>query len=179
MFNVSGNTRVIESMNLISLSMLKLIRLKHYPDISIVEICEDCGVSRKTFYRNFDTKEDIINYILYRKMSEIIDQINLAVDDNDFFRRFMEYWKNEDALISMLYHNNLWDMFTYCLTVFIDLMKLQEPALNHISNPEILAEYYYPLYASILATLVKNWTKRKHSESIDQLYLVYHELLTQ
>ena len=179
MFKVSGNPRVIESMDLISQSMLAMIRNRPYSDISITDICENAGVSRKTFYRNFETKEDIVNYILHRKMSEITDQLNLTASHRELFVKFMNYWKKEGTLVRMLYQNNLWDMFTYCLSIYTDLLKLQETALDRIPDLEMLSEYYYPLYASILATLVKNWTKRKYADSIDQLYAVYQTLLSQ
>ncbi|HNX16216.1 MAG TPA: TetR/AcrR family transcriptional regulator [Bacilli bacterium] len=44
---------------LLTLSLNELMLKKEFKDISISEICENAHVSRMTFYRHFDDKEDI------------------------------------------------------------------------------------------------------------------------
>ena len=41
-------------------ALLRLLKKKEYRDISITEICERAGVTRMSFYRNFESKEDIL-----------------------------------------------------------------------------------------------------------------------
>ena len=36
-------------------AFLQLLEKKHYDDISVCEICTKAGVSRMSFYRNFDS----------------------------------------------------------------------------------------------------------------------------
>lgn len=50
-------------------AFLILLKRKAYKDISITEICQKAGVTRMSFYRNFESKEDI----LYRKVRGITD----------------------------------------------------------------------------------------------------------
>ena len=47
-------------------ALLLLMKKKEYKDISITEICERAGVTRMSFYRNFDSKEDILKKWLTR-----------------------------------------------------------------------------------------------------------------
>ena len=93
MFNVSSNPRVNESMNLICNAFLNLAREKNYSAISITEICSRASVARKTLYRNFETKEDIINCILFHKMGEITDKMNATDEPYQTFCCFMNNWK--------------------------------------------------------------------------------------
>lgn len=37
--------------------------------ITVKEICDTCGVTRQTFYRNFQDKYDLINWYLYNYSS--------------------------------------------------------------------------------------------------------------
>ncbi len=37
--------------------------------ITVKEICDTCGVTRQTFYRNFQDKYDLINWNLYNYLS--------------------------------------------------------------------------------------------------------------
>ena len=41
-------------------ALLLLMKRKDYKDISITELCEKAGVTRMSFYRNFESKEDIL-----------------------------------------------------------------------------------------------------------------------
>ena len=41
-------------------ALLLLMRKRDYRDISITEICKKAGVTRMSFYRNFESKEDIL-----------------------------------------------------------------------------------------------------------------------
>lgn len=41
-------------------ALLLLLKKKEYKDISITEICKKAGVTRMSFYRNFESKEDIL-----------------------------------------------------------------------------------------------------------------------
>ena len=57
MSNEGRNSYVIEH---ITDALLKLMRDKPMEDISISELCEVAGIGRASFYRNFNSKEDIL-----------------------------------------------------------------------------------------------------------------------
>lgn len=65
--NESRNTYVIEH---ITESLIKLLRKKPLQDISISEIVNEAGVGRTSFYRNFDTKEEVIKKYISRMIEE-------------------------------------------------------------------------------------------------------------
>lgn len=50
-------------------ALLLLLKKKEYKDISITEICKKAGVTRMSFYRNFENKEDI----LLKKVQTVTD----------------------------------------------------------------------------------------------------------
>ncbi len=47
-------------------AMKALVREKRFEDISIFDICEQSGVSRRTFYRYFSDKYEVIEWIHYQ-----------------------------------------------------------------------------------------------------------------
>lgn len=55
--NESRNTYVLEQL---SQALLELLEQKPLAEISISELCEQAGVGRTSFYRNFESKEDIV-----------------------------------------------------------------------------------------------------------------------
>ncbi len=57
MSNEGRNNYVIEH---ITKSLLALLEDKAIEDISISELCDNAGIGRASFYRNFNSKEDIL-----------------------------------------------------------------------------------------------------------------------
>ena len=49
-----------EIISCIVISMLDLLKVKDFDKISIIEIIEHAGVSRNSFYRNFKSKEELL-----------------------------------------------------------------------------------------------------------------------
>ncbi len=55
--NESRNAYVIRQL---TGSLLSLLKEKTIPEISVSQLCDAAGVGRTSFYRNFETKEDIL-----------------------------------------------------------------------------------------------------------------------
>ncbi len=45
--------------------MKKLMRQRPFEKISVSDICNDCGINRKSFYYHFRDKYDLVNWIFY------------------------------------------------------------------------------------------------------------------
>ena len=55
-------------------AMKKLMNEKGFQKISVTDICESCGMNRKSFYYHFKDKYDLMNWIFY---TEFISMITL------------------------------------------------------------------------------------------------------
>ncbi len=64
MYKIQTNSLAIKSQNWIANALLKLMESHPYKDITVTQICHKANLVRKTFYRNFDSKEDILHFIL-------------------------------------------------------------------------------------------------------------------
>lgn len=51
--------------NALAASMKKLMSKNPFSKISVGDICEDCGMNRKSFYYHFRDKYDLVNWIFY------------------------------------------------------------------------------------------------------------------
>ena len=49
--------------NALAASMKKLMSKNPFSKISVGDICEDCGMNRKSFYYHFRDKYDLVNWI--------------------------------------------------------------------------------------------------------------------
>ena len=93
-------------------SMKKLMKDKAFDKISVIDICEGCGMNRKSFYYHFKDKYDLVNWIFYTEFITLAssksfdsgwDLVKLVVElfyeDRDFYRSALEITgQNSNAL---------------------------------------------------------------------------------
>ena len=86
-------------------SLFTLMKRKKYDDISITEITNKAGVGRVSFYRNFNSKEDIIKRWIEDTTNNFLNNsdINFKKDSTkDYFIKLfnhLEKYKEESFLI--------------------------------------------------------------------------------
>ena len=51
-------------------ALFSLMKRKSFQQITVTEICEEAAVGRKTFYRNFELREDVIDFWLDLRCEE-------------------------------------------------------------------------------------------------------------
>lgn len=76
MYNTSTNKQVIYSLDSLSDSLYDLLRKKSFNDISITELCQNCNITRKTFYRNCDDLYDLIDYSIDHHMTSALESVS-------------------------------------------------------------------------------------------------------
>ncbi len=76
--NPSQNPSALRSKNLLTETLLRLMKQYPYREITVKHILLESGISRKTFYRNFISKDDIldsyIDTVLYQYLAAIKKQ---------------------------------------------------------------------------------------------------------
>ena len=95
MSNEGRNAYVIEH---ITGALLKLLREKPIEAISVSELCELAGIGRASFYRNYDSKEDILRayiHALFREWtaeSSHLENRPLSEFLRALFANFEKHW---------------------------------------------------------------------------------------
>lgn len=87
-------------------TLLSMMKEVPYDDISVRSLCQAADVSRRTFYRLFASKEDVLfalidntclNYVYY-----VPDQALLVPGTNRNLQAFFLYWKTQGELLDAL-----------------------------------------------------------------------------
>lgn len=105
-------------------ALLKLIYRKPVSSISIKELCNTAGVSRMTFYRNYDSIEDIFQNHLseifetYRSESKLLENIGYYYDERHI-RHYLDYLFNHREFLDGLVYCNFGSMFQDMLNEYI------------------------------------------------------------
>lgn len=105
--------------------LLELMADDPYDHITISQICEQVGISRKSFYRYFDGKDGCLHALLDHTIMDGSSYYMTESDDPDpelsFFTRYFEYWQRQTPLLDALEKNGqslqlLQRMVRYILT---------------------------------------------------------------
>ena len=82
------------------LSMLEKQKMK---DITIVSLCQEMGISRKTFYQYFDTIDDVLFAILDKEIRNGFLLLELTPEIEKFFT----FWTERKWLLDILEKNEM------------------------------------------------------------------------
>ena len=84
MYHIKHDKRVYKSANLICDGLAEMLKVKSYDEISITDVCNINGIARTTFYRLFDTLDDV----LYQFDNLFEQSINKYKKDSDLGKSY-------------------------------------------------------------------------------------------
>ena len=90
-------------------SFFKLLEEKPYSEITIVDISIYASVSRKTFYRLFKNKENLLNTYIDQLLNDWVTYANKKNPQNyeDLITLLFEFWKRYVPQLTILVNANL------------------------------------------------------------------------
>lgn len=91
-------------------SLLLLLKKKEFKDISITEICKKAGVTRMSFYRNFESKEDILLKRVRDVTDSFLKESSISYKNDtlsSYFVKLFTHMKQQTELCKALYKAGL------------------------------------------------------------------------
>ena len=85
-------------------ALLALMRKMPYEDITVTQLCQAAGVTRRVFYHLFNNKADALHALLDHV---ILASVSHAPHIRDDILRFLLYWQDQQALLDALQENQL------------------------------------------------------------------------
>ena len=73
----------------ISEALIALLQVKEYNKISIQDIVDKAGLSRITYYRNFNNKDEIIIYYLEENTRDFFNRLNVNINQKEW-KKYIE-----------------------------------------------------------------------------------------
>lgn len=145
-------------------ALFSIMEHKDYQDISIVDICKEANMSRKTFYNYFKQKDDLLDYL-----AQIICLCYSKTDDHTGHYHYFEFFYHMQNSVQLLLNNGLWyDVAQRTLSQYKDLLYPRDWKVtlgNQIEKKEWFLEFMS--YGS--ARLVELWCQNGFKESPKEL----------
>lgn len=99
--NHTKNPTALQSQKWILQALLDLMQENSYHKISVSEICRKAGLDRRTFYRNFNSKQDVLeHYVELLKREYMMEFHKIGHPDKySATLMFFHFWENHLSFI--------------------------------------------------------------------------------
>ncbi len=172
MYKKCTTERTAKQQKVFEKCLLELMSVKPYTDISITELCQKALLSRYTFYRLFERKDDVLDAIVDRALlGSHQHQSSDMVTDTNFYEsniRFFSYWKEQEQLLDALNANGKSTLLIercldYLLTVddsIADFFRAEESGYS---------EQVMQFCMSGVFMLIINWHRSGFQRSVEEM----------
>lgn len=146
MYEMKTNRKAFKSQQKIYKALRQILKSKPLREITVSDICQECNISRTTFYRNFSNVAEILEVIFEFFYSEYLEKRQNA---NNQLLFFFEYWYYHRDLVHIITNQNN--------SIIKNCMIRHDPDL--MQNP-----YELDLKYSILTSLLSKWSELKEKD---------------
>ena len=180
MFKHSENRQVLYSLNALAEALFDLMQKEGFEEITVTQICQTAGITRRTFYRNCDSKLDLIDFLTEKYVRNLLDSVDFTCTDALLlYRNFFQYWKEHSTFLRALYQNRLFPWFsrtftTCCIRWMEDGLMLD--MLKGRPNRETLRLFYNSFLIGGLCSVLEPWTAEDFQTSTQELAYVLASL---
>ena len=149
-------------------TMISMMLEQDYEDITISELCQRAGLSRKIFYRLFDKKGDVLDALLDHTF---LDFMIYEADPGTAvggLHSFFQFFKDKKELLDALQKSDL----EYLLTDRAMDFVFQEDAarLRHFgADVDEFGREIMLFYLNGIFSLVYDWHDRGYEKTVDQM----------
>jgi AcrR family transcriptional regulator len=177
MYKKQTSTIAIQSQKWIANSLIDLLEAHSFSEITITQICQKAQLVRKTFYRNFETKEDVLHYILDQLFESFRSQFDIkTMETLDIFTHYYEYWSEAKQLLTYLHRDDLFYLLTKKYIEYTDSVHMYLLS-DHEETQTGLEPYVIHFIAGGMVAILERWLEHDFNESIDNLTQLTKTLL--
>lgn len=167
----STNKLALQSKHWLLDSFYKLLEEKSYQEISISEISKNADLDRRTFYRHFKTKEELLEQYCQTIISEFIVLLlkQGTINKSKVTIAFFSFWGNHIDFLNLLNRDNL---LFFLLKEFELLLAItRKTVMSGIKESSITKEEHYALAFFIggFFNLLVKWLSQGALESPEEM----------
>lgn len=177
--NQSQNPSSIRSRKEITEALLKLMELYPYNEISVKQIILETDLARRTFYRNYESKEDVLDSVITDKITEYAEELALnPASPLDVIFSFCE--KNRSFLM-LLHKNGLLYLLLLKLNTMIPMFNQVTDKSNSMFAQvvgDLEPDYLIAFNVGAIWNVIFKWVDRGMTDSADEIKGTIEEYLS-
>ncbi|MDD6808473.1 MAG: TetR/AcrR family transcriptional regulator [Oscillospiraceae bacterium] len=156
-------------------ALMILMKKKDYQEITVTEITKKAGVSRMAYYRNYESKEDILTTYLDDLFQDYINTIskNMGPDMSEVYIGFFEYFRAQEDFLKMIIkaklNSLLLEKFDEYMNFVLNLIFLQV-------EPSAVNKYELHYAAGGIYKVLMEWIRGGMKESDKEMASIIQHL---
>ena len=162
--------------------LLKNMLLKPYDHVSVSDLCEQCGISRKSFYRYFGNKDGCLSALIDRALMESTEY-RFRPNRRDCpppveIQSNLTYWKENRTILDVLAQNGLSGIFVeraIAHAVQEEKALLRAIGVEDPQQDQDVLVFFFSGYVSLLM----HWRKTGYQKTVAQMTDLLIRLITQ
>ena len=160
--------------NALAASMKKLMDERDFSKVTVADICEGCGMNRKSFYYHFKDKYELVNWIFYEEFLKNMD-VSRYKTSRDILEDLCKYFYRERTF----YENALMvegqnSFREYLFESMLPVIKTQTKDLFRDREYNLFFVYFF--YEAFLAAII-SWLRDGEKIPPDEFLRQLHAIL--
>lgn len=144
-------------------ALILLMAKKEYHEITISEIVKRAGVSRTAYYRNYESKEDILKNMLH----DVITDVNGAMEQYSYVSEPEAYWKTLFSTIKT--HRETFYTLIKAGFGYIILEEITKHMTYGIDEKDIKSRYDMIFWSGAVYNVLMNWIQYDTKQTEDEM----------
>lgn len=180
MSNKNNTSLSLQSKEWIVMALIILMRTKKYSDITIKELAEKAGVDRKTFYRNFNTKEDVLHFYLDKTCQDYITNLNKEPVLTTFSvaKAYFLTCKSHSDFLNLLDRNNLLPLLLMVFDEYLPMLHKIFENTKTGDNPVYYSEYALSFLTGGFWNISIKWIRNGGHETPEEMAQIVETLMS-
>lgn len=172
MYHIQNDQRAIRSSEMLYDGLSSLLREKPLVEISVSELVERANVGRATFYRHFDTIEDILRMRCDQVFNGFLEYVKAYRSEppaprTALLKLLLRYFYLHSDIIESLLLAERVDIVHEAWRILFETYKSQLTA--HIGIPEEFAAYAIAVRTCALTGILVHWVENGKRHPPDEL----------
>lgn len=177
MYHISNDKRSKTSALFMYEALMILLKQKNLTHITVSDVVKQAQIGRTTFYRCFDSIEDILQYqsdLTFEECGKymyhmvVVERMNKP--EETFLKIFLEFWSSHYTIIEILIAIDRADIIHRSFKHMLSQFKALYPEIN---IPYY--NYFVEIRTAIAVTLLVQWIKDDRKVSPSQLIGVFKD----
>lgn len=175
MYHISNDKRAYQSSDWLYEALKRQMAEKPYSEIKITDVVSDAQLGRSTFYRLFDTLDDVLHYKCDQAYTNcalsmkriFLDPLNTSLSTS-FFLPFFKYWYYNFEIVELLIRAKREDILKQSFRKMVDDLRLEYPEveIEHYN-------YFIEIRAAVSIAILSEWVKTNRQLSPETLFEIF------
>lgn len=176
--NETNNPSAVRSQKEIMQALIVLMKKYPYNEITVKQIILESKLARKTFYRNFESKDDVLLSLMRLKLRDYFNIINDA--KGDIITTVFEFADRYRDLLILLDKNDMFYVLLKCVNEYLPVLR--NMYLSEL-NPTVKLfdgldyEYLISMNNGAMFNVIALWVHRGMTESPEEVKKTLYDYL--